>query len=365
MKVEQEGGEGAGQLWLRVDKEKGMGFFYNMDDRPATSSEWKQYEFDATIDKDGKNIYFGAFLTGRGKLLIDQFELFVKDEDQWKPVLIKNGSFEEIKNNTPEGWSLGKLPLYDYSTNNTDVKNGKHALQISSKASPGDQRDTRLSKPIFDQYPKPGEIVKKTLNDNIEAIIPLALYGTETFTFPETDKARFRIRNEAIQNDTKDKKEATDLSVRLADVIIAWNIFKHFFSYWDNASQTQEVIFRNAISKAFTDQSSHDFLQTLQLMTAPLNDGHIWVSLKGNNSQTYTLPLLIDWQKANWLSKKSWILRLLGTLEKGDVITSVDGVNTESLSGTPKNIFLARRNGKEVAQRTEFFNGIENSTVKS
>jgi hypothetical protein len=363
MKVEQEGGEGAGQLWLRVDKEKGLGFFYNMDDRPATANEWKQYEFDATIDKDGKNIYFGAFLAGRGKLLIDHFELLVKDENQWKPVFIKNGSFEEIQNNTPEGWSLGKLPLYDYSTNNTDVKNGKHALQISSKASPGDQRDTRLSKPIFDRYPKPGEIVKKTLNDAIEAIIPLALYGTETFTFPETDKARFRILSEAIQNDTKDKKDATDLSVRLADVMIAWNIFKHFFSYWDNASKTQEVIFRNAISKAFTDRSSLDFLQTLQLMTAPLNDGHIWVSLKGN-SRNYTLPLLVGMAEGKLVIEKTLDSALLGTLEKGDVITSVDGVNAEEFVRNTEKYFSGSPQWKQSRSRSELFNGIENSTVE-
>ena len=364
MKVIQQGNEGTGHLWLRVDKEKGMGFFYNMDDRPATSAEWKEYEFEATIDKDGKNIYYGAFLNGRGKLLIDDVRLFVQQDEEWRPVSIQNGSFEEIKDNTPTGWfGIAKRPLYDFSVNNSDFKNGAHSLMIFSEEPDTKEKDGKLSTAIFNQYPKPGEFVRKPLTEKIEAIIPLALFGNKTSTFPEADKTRLTKLKENIETNTKEKKDATDLSFRLANVIIAWNVFKHFFAYWENASQKPEAIFRSAVSKAFKDKSAIDFLETLQLMTAPLNDGHIWVSLKANNTQTHSLPILVDWVENKLVIDKILDSGLRDKLAPGDIIASIDGTNSEEVLKNKEKYLSGSPQWKRSRAKSELFNGQENSAV--
>src|SRR5688572_11528665 len=38
----------AAHLWARVDKEKGVGFFDNMEKRPIRNREWKEYTIEGT-----------------------------------------------------------------------------------------------------------------------------------------------------------------------------------------------------------------------------------------------------------------------------------------------------------------------------
>lgn len=90
---------GQGQMWARVDAENNrMGFFDNMDSRPVTLNKWKAYEISGTVDADAKSLVFGAFLSGLGKLWVDQFQLEVEENNKWLPVAIANSSFEEDPN---------------------------------------------------------------------------------------------------------------------------------------------------------------------------------------------------------------------------------------------------------------------------
>lgn len=53
------------QLWFRTDLAgDAVGFFYNMNDRPITSPEWKAYEFVASVQPDAVKISFGLILSG-------------------------------------------------------------------------------------------------------------------------------------------------------------------------------------------------------------------------------------------------------------------------------------------------------------
>lgn len=68
--------EGQAQLWLRVDrKDRAMGFFDNMRDRPIRSAEWKEYEIEGPVADDAEEIYFGMMLLGPGKAWLDAVEV--------------------------------------------------------------------------------------------------------------------------------------------------------------------------------------------------------------------------------------------------------------------------------------------------
>lgn len=362
MKVVQGENDGKGQLWLRVDKEKGMGFFYNMDENPAISTEWRQYEFDATIDSDGKNLYFGAFLSGKGKLFIDQIELLVQEGNVWKPAAIKNGSFEELANNIPSGWNgIGNNASYEFAANSAEVKNGAYSLMIASKDSPANQQPVKFNKPIFNPHPTPGEIFQKNITPTIEVIVPLALFGDSSSTFPRAEQSKLDSLKQSIQSSTKDKTDGSHLGVRLAAIVVSWNIFKHFFPYWEDAAQGPNEILKLAMARAFQDRTSRDFLKTLRLMTAPLNDGHIWVSVKGNTAANYSLPLLVDIVGKSLVIDKVLDPSLTHKLKPGDIITTIDSLTSEQLVNNKLNEISGSTQWKVARARFELFFGPENA----
>ena len=101
LRMEGDTTKGSGHLWFRVDKKnRTMGFFDNMENRPAKSREWKQYEISGRVDKDAKNLAMGTFLLGEGKLLADDFHFYMKQNNEWVEIPEMANSFE--KDNTGE-----------------------------------------------------------------------------------------------------------------------------------------------------------------------------------------------------------------------------------------------------------------------
>lgn len=81
VRVASENG-GRAQMWMRVDRsDKSMGFFDNMDDRPITTTEWKEYDIVGTIDTAADKIYIGCMLIGEGKINVDAVKFDIIDEN--------------------------------------------------------------------------------------------------------------------------------------------------------------------------------------------------------------------------------------------------------------------------------------------
>lgn len=342
MKVIARENNGKGHLWLRVDKPDGVGFFYNMSERPATDSIWTQYSFNAPIDKDANRIVFGAFLRGSGQLLIDDYEIFVEQGDSLIPVPLTNGSFEQRTKRAPKGWATPE-PSYDYSVVSSDVKKGTSALSIELKT-----KDEKANKgpatAIFDDYPKMEQRIIKTLTRDIEVIIPTALWATKKSTYPAADPQQLLALTQDIHRFTKSKPSANELAVRLAGIVITWSAFRHFFPYWQYASKDPESLLRESLGKALQDESPFDFLTTLCRMTAQLNDGHIFISMEGDTTNRFTLPLIIDWVEEKVVITKVLDSSLHEAVKAGDIVETIDHVaaiqylseKEQLISGSPQ-----------------------------
>lgn len=95
VRAENAAGESSARLWARVDKKKGMGFFDNMQNRPVTSSTWKEYTIEGDIDKAAIKLIIGGIFLGGGKYYFDNFSLQLqKPEGQWENIILPNHSFE-------------------------------------------------------------------------------------------------------------------------------------------------------------------------------------------------------------------------------------------------------------------------------
>lgn len=75
-----EGVEGFTGLWMRVDGEAGVLAFDNMGKRGiAGSTDWTGYSILLPLSPYGREVYFGALLSGEGRVWADDLELLVDD----------------------------------------------------------------------------------------------------------------------------------------------------------------------------------------------------------------------------------------------------------------------------------------------
>jgi len=309
------------QLWLRVDRKSGEpGFFDNMNDRPIRSKEWKAYEIIGKVADDATKIVFGCFFLGTGQVWVDEFQLFAKNEsDEWQAIKIKDPGFEQSeKNNKPEGWALKSG--YSYRIDTEQPYKGNKCLLIEDKSG-------IFSGKLFEEHPNVGEAVNKPLDLGLFCQIPLALYSDENGTLGKNEKYPLPKLLEKLDAVAGGKPTANDEYVRLADVVIAWNVFQHFYPYFDVVDVNWDSELTNAMRKAIADKNEKDFYYTLCGFIAKLQDGHARLIHK-IQGEWAGLPFRVDWienQVVVTASKEPTKVKI------GDIIVSIDGKEAEQV----------------------------------
>lgn len=212
-------------------------------------------------------------------------------------------------------------------------------------------RNRRSPDQLFKKRAKIGEYLKTPIVEGISCIVPYALYSKQGKTYPAASAfAKQELMQEmenALPRDSSGKLSITaDFpEIRLADVMIAWNILKHSYPYWNDASLPAEKILSNALKKAIADRNPEDFLQTLQLMCADINDGHMFVDFTNpmENSNESTVPLILAEAEGKIVIKKINEEKITG-IQAGDTVDSIEHQEVMSyllsreryLSGSPQ-----------------------------
>lgn len=318
VKLEQ-GSTGNGNLWFRVNKSDGtVGFFENMASAPIVENNWRQYEITGTIDSLGSKLVFGCFLRGKGKLLLDDMKLAYKDGGNWVSIPLGNSSFEGKAITDGSQWKNSGSG-YEFDVSEIDKHEGNKSATIQYKGNFEKGKGTKL----FDQYPKFGELIEKKITKNIFCQIPIALYSTNEYTYPKSYEENIHwlkneIKNSSITN--------SDLAFKLGNVINVYNVFQHFYPYFNviNIDWAKEL--EKALVQSYTDKTEKDHLITLQKFTASLKDGHIRVSSK--NMERFVPP--IDWE---WIENKLIITDVYDDsigLSIGDEVLKINGENCVS-----------------------------------
>lgn len=317
-KMRMVNGDGKAQLWVRVDRtNKGMGFFDNMGDRPVKSTDWKEYEIKGQIDADAASMVMGVMLLGKGEMEFDDFALKVKEGSEWKELYQE--SFTNVKDRElPKGlyWNAAQT-TYVYS-----VKKPGNDQSIASIKFNETEAGTKKHDALFSALPKIGEYIDKKIGSDIRLIMPIALYGSATQTFPVADTAALLTLKQQINAIPAASITADDLYTRLAGLAITWNVFQHFYPYFDVVKINWDAALKQSIAEAWKDKTASEFQETLQKLTAQLKDGHVRV-----NSSTNKAVFLpgIAWE---WIEDEL-VITFVGDsvkgLQKGDLVKTIDG----------------------------------------
>jgi pimeloyl-ACP methyl ester carboxylesterase len=91
IKSQPEDDSASARLWARVDKEKGMGFFDNMWNKPIRSKDWKTYSIEGKIDSSSYQLAFGVLCQYNGSFYFDDMKLDIEiSKGKWKTIFIEN-----------------------------------------------------------------------------------------------------------------------------------------------------------------------------------------------------------------------------------------------------------------------------------
>ena len=352
-------GLGSGHLWFRVDKPgKKVGFSNNMQNSPIVSGDWKEYEIKGKIDADVSQLVFGAYLKGTGELWVDNLILQIREGESWKEIYYNSFEQEELWQ-APSSVNTTSSS-YSYETVSLPDSGAGRWLKIQRP----DSVNTKLAVKLFNRHAQIGEYADKEIGAGLRAMIPLALYGTPEQTYPEANQNKLSQLKEALWDISNEELTGRNLYVRLADLIITWNIFQHFYPYFDLAKTDWQQDLIIAVKNAYTDQSEISFQKTLQKMTAKLKDGHVWVGLSAAPVDLDFYPP-ITWE---WAEKKLVITHNYDkaiSLNAGDVVTHINGESAEKyFDQVHQYISAATKGYLDHRAKTESLRGKEGSYLE-
>ncbi|MBI3406834.1 MAG: hypothetical protein HY040_00575, partial [Planctomycetes bacterium] len=172
--------------------------------------------------------------------------------------------------------------------------------------------------------PDPAKPFTADLGGGVSCWLPLSLYGDDTGTYP-----RIALPPAGVVIKAADDGSANifftgnDRATRLAAVALAWNVFQHFYPYFDAVQTDWPAELRKALKAAATDPNERAFLDTLRRLVAALHDGHGRVNQGGFRYQeTFRPPFQWD-----WVEERLAIVHAPADadLKPGDVVTKIEG----------------------------------------
>lgn len=379
------------QLWLRIDRpNRQMGFFDNMDDRPIENATWQYYEIVGDVADDAEYLNIGCMLVAAGELWLDDVSLeptgsvlpaagqpprplegraldnlvaftrllgyvrYFHPSDEaaatdWDDFAVRGVHAVERAQDPHElARRLGEL-LAPVAPSVTVFPTADAGKLPASAGPPEGVKDLRIaawkhlgvglgsaksiyhSERIFRDY-EPGKLPEgfadpskpfvAELAGGVSCRVPLAVFADAEHTLP-------RAENAADTKKPTSRPSGNDRATRLADVALVWNVFQHFFPYFDVVQTDWPAVLRSSLTRTATDKDERAFLDTLRLLVAELHDGHGYVS-HPSDPATGWLPLAWDWIEdrlvitaTGWETQQA--LKDGGPLEIGDIVIDFNG----------------------------------------
>jgi hypothetical protein len=258
-----------GALWLRVDRpNQVMGFFDNMGNRPIREPEWHRYAIEGTVADDAENVAFGVMAMGEATTDFDAVELAVKGvTGDWAPVPISDAGFE-AKEVEKGGWFKAGSVDAAISRPAAGAPQGAQYVRLAP-ATAAASADVEL---FPEGAPAAGAHADVDLGSGLRARVPLVLTDTEARLDPsrQGDLDALRAALAAVPG----PGGTPDLDQRLADVVVAWSVFRHFYPYWTEAAVDWDARLQPQLEVARAAGSREAQRDAVRCLVADARDGH-------------------------------------------------------------------------------------------
>ncbi|MBF0665673.1 MAG: hypothetical protein IR159_09080 [Brevundimonas sp.] len=344
-------------LWLRVDREGGSpGFFDNMNDRPIRSPDWTIYEITGPVAADANKIAAGFLLSGPGFAWIDAASLEIVPDPAAVDGSSDPPSSEGLRNLEAFARLYGYVRWFAGASDPSDPRwtaiavEGARDIEGARGADDLARRLRRWFEPMAPGLvigpAAPGPATPPSEQANLwrwrhtGVAFGNPAYQSERIpvTTPEIWQAELvsglavSVPVTAGSSDGPPVAGAAaaaptssgapeDRAVRLGGMVIAWNVFRHFYPYFGDEGRAWDQALPTWLAEAAATADGPAWLATLDRMVARLEDGHGEV---GPRASTYSLPFV--WQPIEGALVVTGLPRGNGSrLRVGDVVLSIDG----------------------------------------
>lgn len=323
--------KGCGHLYIIVHHKESILFSEYMNKQPISSCNWREYTIEGIIDSIADYIDWGVYLKGEGKMNIDdvKFELF-SPKTGWS-TFYQTG-FEHGE----EFPTTSKVPSAKYYTIQLDKESaltGQNGLSIRSKSIRSKGRIPLPNILKVPTIPPPADHIEKQIGENIWCTLPLINYSGRKYTIPKI------FENFKHTIDTIEKTNWNSHYTQVASVIIAWNVFQHFYPYRNVIKTDWNIELERAIFMCQSGLNQEQFLETLKRMLSKSNDGHVYVF---TSDDRFFPPFAWEWIEDSLVIVKVFDESL--GIKPGYIVDSINGI-------VPKEFF--EKNKEFISSATE------------
>jgi hypothetical protein len=279
-RVTVQGPDDGAALWLRVDRpNKAMGFFDNMSDRKIREAEWREYRIEGVVDEDAVALAFGVMAFGQATADFDALELCQpRGEDACQSLAISDPGFEAPLDSRRGWFRAGSAKNALVSQVAEAAPEGRQFLRLAPPPSAAydgfaNVMQTLGSSELFaGAPPSAGAHVDFDLGSGLRARVPLAL-GDAVAKGDAAREAELRSLRAALDTIGAPSGPPARNS-RLADVVVAWNIFRHFYPYTAEAGVDWDARLRPQLGAARSAETRAEQRRALRGLVADARDGH-------------------------------------------------------------------------------------------
>lgn len=313
VRVADPSAQGWAGLWLRVDRTGGApGFFDNMQNRPVRDTTWREYVIEGAVASDATQIVFGILTVGSMAVDVDAIEIATRDAaGKWTALAIPDASFE-APNSGGRGWSQNGGSAFTRPS--TGAAHGARFARLQPQA-PSQTAPVLPADSL--EVPISGTAVDVELSLGLKARIPMSLTDAEARA---ESPALTNLRAAFANMGSPARRD--DVDTRLADVVVAWSVFRHFYPYWSDVGVNWDARLRPQLQTALeAAETRAAHLIAVRMVVADLADGHGSVRDLDAGAQ-WMLPVqfrILAGQLVVTASRDA-------AVPVGSVITAIDGV---------------------------------------
>jgi C-terminal processing protease CtpA/Prc len=317
-RTEGFGEHGGAGLWMQGWDEDGEEMAMGMKDKPFRATEWQEVELSGELEASVTSFYVGVSLWGGGRAWIENAVLeAARPDGTWEALPLKNPGLDQEdpeKKGRPAGWNWSE-----------DEGSG-FGIALAANCREGGCVSL-TGKPVeLPKLPPPSDALETSISEvggGVSCRVPITLYQDSKGKTVPASHGWIPPATNGWQPSGKDR------ATRLADVALAWNVFQHFYPYFDVVQTDWPAALREALASAAVDRDELAFLDTLRLLVAQLHDGHGHAALLSQDWKKYSaLPLALRWIEDSppVLAVAAVVPGKADRIRPGDVVLSLDGV---------------------------------------
>ncbi|NBC03849.1 MAG: hypothetical protein GVY20_09125 [Bacteroidetes bacterium] len=284
-------------------------------------------ELRVELEEETESIAVGFHLQGTADLYIDSVKLEYRNgSSDWTSYPLQNSDFTNDTESGPANWEIVSMGVFEHG------RSGDGTFRITSRPK------------LFNHFPDVGETAVQQISGRLWSEVPLALFSNDEYTLPQRKTSAIE---EQLFTYFKNQIDQIDLNIvttdnenlRLANIVIAWTVFQHFYPYFDVVDVDWDQVLKIALRRALQNQTADEFLETQQWMIAQLQDGHGVVTCQ-NTTPLYKPAIRVDEIEGEIVVTSSRV----SDITVGDIIKSVDRIpatmelenRMELVSGSPQ-----------------------------